>query len=555
MRANPLPGSVVASDSSLEPFGKLYAALTGRTSEATGSFENAAPGTPLVVIAMRSSTDSAFLQKYYSHEQTQPIGIVVVLSIKDARIAIIRAALAAVTAAAAAAKDPGAIPSTAYFDAWNRTPKGALHFDRRLGADATPSEIRGLLGKGCDLLAINAHSDGVDASLGRAVLCPLESEGPLADDRKLRPECLEANRCHRFNQSIGQALAEPRRIKPEEMSARVLVLNSCWGVMPAGGPVHTSYSLFSALMRTEKIDCIVAPWSVIATTSEMMQPLIEAIRCGTPIGAAALAFNRSDTAKQTATRIAVFGDPCFAIRRPATEMVPEPVTAQLPDPAFAQIFFLRTVLESWGRHSNGESRERVGKAIKLYTEAEGLAARAPLPVALLPRLTKPFLELSLEFNAGISHHWIPIATAQHSEWSSPCWCCGTRTTTIVFKFRVSAVANRRVTLCDVCGVIRDESMGATQRTLRLDDRGGIYIEPKPPATGIAMVHFAHRDISRNEVIAWPRERELYAEPFVAPSHIHPRLARTTVIVFDEFDISTYVIRTLTSGSGAELGSQ
>lgn len=539
-RKSHLAGTVLSAEGPVAEFCELYAALTGRPIEKSLEHNHEpAKHTPLVLISLRSETTSDFFQAHFSNDQSRSVGVIVLPSLGEARRTTIRAAFVAIVGTQA---PDSSAPSIAQFDAWDRS-SPATGTGRKLGSRATSSEVRQLLGSGSDLLTISAHSDGIDTSLGGSVLCPLS---PAALDAKVRthlPECVEAGRCHRFNAPVESALHDSRRIDPAEVAARVLLLNSCWGVLPAGGPVDPSYGLFSALLVLKSIDCIIAPWALIASSGETVQPLVDAISCGTSVGEAVHVFNCSEVAKRSATRMAVFGDPEYRIasyigRRPR-DSSPTP-----PPPDFASILFLRVLLESWRRNSDGDLQRQVLRSIKLATAAEESATRGILPGALASAIKEGFLNLALTFNASVSHHWVPLASAHSSGYARPCWCCGTRSVAITFKFKVSALSDRRLTICDTCGVIRDESVLATERCLQLPQPRTISVQPIPVGNENVVVHFGYRDTTLNEVFSWPKDGDNYRAHFEVPRHIHGRLARTTVLVFDELKLSTYAVRHL-----------
>jgi hypothetical protein len=346
-----------------------------------------------------------------------------------------------------------------------------------LGRDAGPQRVRDALGRNVGVLTLLAHSDGIDAYLGEGLtLCPMDRM-LLQTDPSRRPRCVTTGYCHRQEGPIEEWL-DGELLAPETIAARILLFETCWGVMPPDGAVDPSWGLLPRFLDSPRLGAIVANAGVALVSPALVRPLAEAIESGTPVGSALSDFARSPEVRTLARRFVLFGDPAVSLptRTPVTAWRaarPKRRGRARPDGPRQIGFLLRAILYdiTSGRRNLGQDlttpAETALAALHRYESAlwhgrpteEGPSAVGPaLRRALLPCLCRRGPDV---YDAWLRYASLEVEQGRPRE---RCFACaGPRNllTKLVASFPHLGIGPRRISYCPRCGFVEDAPADST----------------------------------------------------------------------------------------------
>lgn len=304
---SPLDGMVAATCDTLMQPAQIYARLTGRHSERTRVGQPLGEACEVVMLLSKQWT-SAAADWLEQEAQSRAAGLGILIA-PDAETMLDIAACRAVALAGRSAAKLRAVTLFATEAPVSRLTSPSIDM---YGAKAEPAMLRRALAQANDLLFLHAHADGFDARLGsQAVLCAF----PLADtplEAPGRAACLARGVCHRIeDMPRARAWKTGRLIGPRAIQGRIIVLETCSGMPVASAHTDPAESLGFAVLRSASFGVLVASIEVHLSTSEARLELLEAMRCGSRIGPALYAVNRSDLARQTGRSLFLFGDPRY----------------------------------------------------------------------------------------------------------------------------------------------------------------------------------------------------------------------------------------------------
>jgi hypothetical protein len=175
-------------------------------------------------------------------------------------------------------------------------------------------EIEGTVGGGAGLLAIIAHSNGLDLKLGTLIGCPMEPAMLGAFDNPRQPSCLLQQRCMRLGIGIREGWAQGRFISPAAFACRLLFFGVCYGFQLAEGPLDPSYAFLTALLRNPRIGAIATSWNLIHTGQAEYTGFIDQVKAGRTIGQATRCYNSQH--ERVTDCLVLFGDPEASLEVP-----------------------------------------------------------------------------------------------------------------------------------------------------------------------------------------------------------------------------------------------
>jgi hypothetical protein len=178
-----------------------------------------------------------------------------------------------------------------------------------LGGTAGGTAIREALSMGVPLLRILTTSDGVDAYLGlhHLVLCPRGNNE--TGSNSFSPRCVLTKHCHRLDRSVDSAFASGQLVHPLEIRARVLIWQTCLGVLLRSPLVDLGWSLGRILNMSPHVGALITTveYCLLNTSSTLM--LATAIANGRLLGDALAEYSSLRSRDAFSPRLFLFGDP------------------------------------------------------------------------------------------------------------------------------------------------------------------------------------------------------------------------------------------------------
>ena len=98
-------------------------------------------------------------------------------------------------------------------------------------------------------------------------------------------------------------------INPADVSAGILIFDTCFGTLTAHGPIDLHWGLGRHLIENLAIGATVTTWELTLLDARKLEKLVVDLESGMTLGRAVARFNRSEIARRTAARLAIFGDP------------------------------------------------------------------------------------------------------------------------------------------------------------------------------------------------------------------------------------------------------
>jgi len=461
---------VLAFEEELFPLAELYAHLTGRSvrlSKSSDTLREDLP--PSVVVTEPGRLTSEFLDSLYSCRDLPAPGIICASNAAALRQQVLA------RSAAGALCGPTHTHRVDLYPLISMSESGVADW-KILGKEASIIAIREALGLGAGVLTILTHSDGVDVYLSSnlhlcAMLRPLPNAVP-----NLGPTCQATGICHRQSKPLVEALQSEGVISTDAICTKVMVLNTCSGLLPPDGVVDPLWGLGYQLLENPQIGAIVTRWKISFTSHAEINVLTDAIAAGLPIGEAVARFHRSLPPDSVAGRLCLLGDPRVRLSvktdvecLTSNGRVPGSLQADPPEarpPAaielnhLSKLSFLRACIRQAISGENAEPPEAALQALKAIDGYEAatwqglpLEGAAGLPG---PLMRQAFLRYFFA-HCKLLNDWTHFAQMSESSASGkPCFVCHKRTATFEGRFHgVQGVVPRRVTTCPRCGIIED----------------------------------------------------------------------------------------------------
>ena len=246
----------------------------------------------------------------------------------------------------------------------------------RLGWRSSARSMRSALEKPCGVLTLDTHSDGVDAFLGaNLTFCPLDRKSrEVTADRQ--PYCVATGVCYRQHLPIQEAWRARRLVSPGVVSARVLVLNVCRGLLLPKGGIDPKWGLATRLLEANSVGAILLSWEMTLPQQISDSVLSDDLAAGMPVGRAARGAMVSPRAARFSDRICLLGDPRTRAAPPAGS-ISAPLASRT-----------RRVLRSGPQPGDGRAHSRfLRKCLKIGCEID-ISGRSRLARAALAELNR-----------------------------------------------------------------------------------------------------------------------------------------------------------------------
>lgn len=277
--ADPGGGVVVTCHAEAESGARAWSDVLGRPlvrARAIDELAGVAPGEPLTVAVPDGALRIDWLERLAR------------LSVEAGR------SLGIVTASAAAARRHRSLgarapdgPIAAYTHFWDIPPLRSV-------ADVTvhgPGDAGGFLAtaeRGCQALFLQTYSNGVDMPVGDRVICARLAPPPAGGRASL--PCFAGGACLH---GPGPDRRPDLYLSPHQLGADVLVMDTCWGIVPDDGLLAPRTSLAAAFMRGPSVRCLLAPIRVQTSAPYRIVDALVRYLAGATLGEVALELNRT----------------------------------------------------------------------------------------------------------------------------------------------------------------------------------------------------------------------------------------------------------------------
>ncbi len=476
----------------IQEIARLYAHLTARQFKEAGdaSFMGDLLRSSVVVTTFEH-LDANLLHVLYSKARALSCpGVICASGVEELRRQVlVRSILAR----------PGLIEEVSPWTAIFPTVKSGTPAGRRLqvlDSRSSPELIRAALNTRSGLLAIATHSDGIDAFLGPSLtLCPIDAGGAsAANDRA--PSCWLSGYCHRHGVSVPEFRKLGVSVNPADVSAGILIFDTCFGTLTAQGPIDSRWGLGRHLIENLAIGATVTTWELTLLDARKLEKFVVDLESGMTLGRAVARFNRSEIARRTAARLAVFGDPeTRAATRsqisdpPARLDVPRAISrsrvtesSELRELGFSRAYLEHGIASLTANVANCPDYlvDRIKRQLEVAKDALDRLKRYELaqwraePSTPADAARAEELRRALIVDAYVrrpTDDWKQFAgTTVWKDFS--CRACGAPGKAGVLALRIPGVSRRRVVMCPRCGVTEDMPEHV-DITLRLEGSGDI----------------------------------------------------------------------------------
>jgi hypothetical protein len=177
------------------------------------------------------------------------------------------------------------------------------------------------------ILAIATHGNGVDAPLGRAVLCSLAADSTVTHGPFL--PCGSGGPCLRDR---PDSRGELDRIDPAGISSDILIWATCWGVLCADAIFDPSRSLAARFIESPECAALLTSYRDIRPDDAHLVLASALAHAGTPLGAIVLALNATSDCRTEVPWI-LLGDPAAALDATGPRSAPTIAAGAPPAPA------------------------------------------------------------------------------------------------------------------------------------------------------------------------------------------------------------------------------
>ncbi|HET9623655.1 MAG TPA: hypothetical protein VFP84_19920, partial [Kofleriaceae bacterium] len=277
--------SVLYPDAALRPLAELYAHLTSRVAR-LAPLDRVGRAKPEIVVCLWEHLNVNALETLQRAALRRPLGLIVAQTPGELRGRLLRCAAAAVLAPPAGG------------DAF------VFQGSREDAARPRLAQVRGVLGA----LVHAGRGDGLDYTLTRhEVLCAVARRSAAGD--AISAPCVVDDHCYRLDAAMADARASERLLDPAELSARAVVLLTCFGVPSSDSLVPPAWSILEALLGNPSVACVATSLGIAMPAQADPAAMVEALSTGGRIGDALYRNPGLSREAHERCRMLLFGDP------------------------------------------------------------------------------------------------------------------------------------------------------------------------------------------------------------------------------------------------------
>jgi hypothetical protein len=465
--------SVLYPDAGLRPLAELYAHLTSRAAK-LAPLDRVGRAKPEIVVCLWEHLDVNALETLQRAAMRRPLGLIVAETPTALRVRLLRCAAAATLAP----------PATG----------DAFVFGGSLEDAARPrlAEVRGGLGV-LGALVHAGRGDGLDYHLTKhEVLCSVARRSAAVDSHVVAAPCVADGHCYRLHTPMAAARASHLLLDPGELSARAIVLVTCFGVPSSDSLVPPAWSLLEGLLGNPSVACIATSLGIAMPAEADPAAMVEALCAGARIGDALYRNPRLSREAHERCRMLLFGDPRT---RPLRGAPRPPLAARASPP-------LRRPARpgSWSR------------AARLSFLDELIAIASPQLSGRPPSVPRPadddMIVERLDGLAPLWDHWTKtFQPPRPTRDPAACPGCGRPGRSFAAEWRQAGLL-RVFSTCTRCGVFRDIEPGSELDRYPPQLRGTIVEIPDAVADARVMIRYTDElKVSRRWTLPRGRGRQ------------------------------------------------
>jgi hypothetical protein len=462
--------SVLYPDAGLRPLAALYAHLTSRVAK-LAPLDRVGRAKPEIVVCLWEHLNINALETLQRAAMRRPLGLIVAETPAALRVRLLRCAAAAVLAPPAG---------------------GDVFVFRGSHEDASRSrlaQVRGALGA----LVHSGHGDGLDYNLTKhEVLCSVARRSAAAASQAVAAPCVVDGHCYRLHVPMAAARASQLLLDPGELSARAIILLTCFGVPSSDSLVPPAWSLLEGLLGNPSVACVATSLGIAMPAQADPAAMGEALCTGVRIGDALYRNPGLSREAHERCRMLLFGDPRT---RPLRGAPRPPAAARVSPP-------LRRPARptSWSR------------AARLSFLGELIAVARPSELGGAPSVPEPAdddtIVERLDGLAPLWDHWTKtFQPPRPTRDPATCPGCGRPGRSFAAEWRQAGLL-RVFTTCTRCGVFRDIEPGSGLDRYPPQIRGTIVEIPDAVADARVMIRYKDElEVSRRWTLPRGRGRQ------------------------------------------------
>lgn len=356
-----------------------------------------------------------------------------------------------------------------------------------------------------DLTQIFTHSDGVDMSLGKAVMCPLINDFPNIDNKN--PSCVITSHCHRIKKDIRVALNSDLLISPDMIKSKIFISHICWGILFSKNVIDPRWGIVRSFLKNPNIGVCITTWKAVRSNFDTLEDLIHDMLKGHSVGQAISNFNNSSNSRKHDINLCILGDPKFKLN--PVENLDEKLLKiriqtknktsfieELKALTFFRLFFNK-------KKDKLTENKKILEAQKILDLIDTIESYYFCGKS--NEIEEDFINLVLHFFAYGTY--IPLEIwgdfFEETEFISSnkkCILCKTQTTNHIFVPRHrETLSNRSITNCPNCGIIKDiDTSSGLDLDFRIVDSNKVEIIGIPlNAKATLTFHYRGKTLKKN----------------------------------------------------------
>ena len=261
---------------------------------------------------------------------------------------------------------------------------------------ADPATMIEATGQPWGVLCLLAHSDGVDMPLGlgpegMVTLCPVDDR-PLAPALTRLPRCATSGICYRSKKPLRETVGPWHRLAPERLSARILALPTCFGLLQPDGTVDPAHGFLARVLERSTFGAVTTTWTLHQIRRDATDHLARGLCAGMAVGEGVSTFNRQ-LYPDLGDPLCLIGDPRVALpapvalppearrtffsTRPRGRGAPRRPSKASTKANLAALAFLRGTVSVLLQAASGAKRELARRALEEISQHEVRALRHP----------------------------------------------------------------------------------------------------------------------------------------------------------------------------------